>query len=47
VTVRIGDWCQCYRGTPSEIAVDLPDELFARLAPLSRGVVRVTIEAFP
>lgn len=39
VRVRLTDWCQCY-GTR---LLDLSDDAFARLAPLSRGLVRVQI----
>jgi rare lipoprotein A (peptidoglycan hydrolase) len=37
VTVRLTDWCKC-RG---KRIIDLSDEDFRRLAPLSRGVIRV------
>lgn len=39
VTVTLSDWCQCY-GTR---LVDLSHEAFARLAPLSRGLVEVRV----
>lgn len=39
VVVTVGDYCGC-RG---ERAIDLSPTAFARLAPLSRGVVRVTV----
>jgi rare lipoprotein A (peptidoglycan hydrolase) len=42
--VRLTDWCQCYRGERRERIIDLSDDAFARLAPLSTGVVRVTVE---
>jgi hypothetical protein len=35
----LGDWCQCY-GTR---LIDLDAADFARLAPLSQGLVEVTI----
>jgi hypothetical protein len=43
VMVRLTDWCQCYRGTTHERAVDLDRSDFARLAPTSRGTLRVAI----
>lgn len=39
VTVELADWCACPHGR----LIDLGDDAFARLAPLSRGLVRVTI----
>jgi rare lipoprotein A (peptidoglycan hydrolase) len=39
VTVRLTDWCAC-RG---ERVIDLSDEDFQRLAPLTAGVIRVTV----
>ncbi len=39
VVVTLSDWCQCYGSR----AIDLSDDAFARLAPLSRGVLHVTI----
>jgi hypothetical protein len=44
VVVSLTDWCQCYRGEDRERLIDLSDDAFARLAPLSRGLVRVTVE---
>lgn len=38
VIVRLTDWCAC----PHRL-IDLDDKAFARLAPLSRGVVRVVV----
>lgn len=43
VTVRLVDWCQCYRGERRERLVDLSDGAFSRLAPLPVGIVRVRI----
>jgi len=43
VTVTVSDWCQCHRGTRRERLVDLSDDAFARLAPLSAGLVRVRV----
>lgn len=40
VSVILSDWCLC-RGTR---LVDLDDASFARLAPLSRGVIAVSVE---
>ena len=44
VIVTVRDFCQCHTGAPGEKLIDLSPEAFARLAPLSRGVVRVTVE---
>lgn len=44
VVVVLSDWCQCYKGTSRERLIDLSDDAFSRLAPLSRGVIRVTVE---
>jgi hypothetical protein len=43
----LGDacWCPDRRGVP--VVIDLDDDVFARLAPLSRGVIAVTIGAVP
>ena len=41
VTVVLDDWCAC----KGDRIVDLSDEDFARLAPLSAGVLRVTVSA--
>lgn len=35
--------CQCFRHTPAEKVVDLSPAAFAQFAPLSRGVVMVTV----
>lgn len=43
VRVRLTDWCQCYKGEARERVIDLSRGAFARLAPLSRGVVRVEV----
>lgn len=40
VVVKLSDWCQCY-GTR---VVDLDAASFAQLAPLSRGVLTVTVQ---
>lgn len=45
VVVRLADWCQCYRGERRERVIDLSDDAFSRLAPLSAGLVRVRITA--
>ena len=39
VTVVLDDWCAC-----RDRVIDLSDEDFARLAPLSAGVLRVTVK---
>jgi hypothetical protein len=43
VRVRLTDWCACgpRRGSPT--VIDLDDQVFRRLAPLSRGVIEVTV----
>ena len=43
VTVKLTDFCQCYRGTSRERLLDLNDDDFSVLAPLSSGIVRVRI----
>lgn len=43
IRVMLNDWCQCSFRQADERAIDLSDEAFARLAPLSRGVLRVTV----
>ena len=39
IRVRLVDWCGC----PSNHIIDLYPEMFRKLAPLSRGIVRVTV----
>ena len=43
VNVRLTDWCACGHGR----IVDLDARLFRQLAPLSRGVIHVTISGNP
>lgn len=45
IRVVLADWCQCYKGTRRERLLDLSDDAFRRLAALSRGLVRVQVEA--
>jgi hypothetical protein len=45
VTVRLVDFCQCLRGERSERVIDLSPSAFARLSPLSAGLIRVTVSA--
>jgi hypothetical protein len=40
IQVRLTDWCRCRDGRR---LVDLSDEAFARLAPLSRGILGVKV----
>lgn len=40
IRVTLNDWCLCSKGRR---LVDLSDEAFRSLAPLSRGVLRVTV----
>lgn len=42
--VRLTDACACGDRNGQPTLLDLDDEAFAELAPLSRGVVRVTVE---
>ena len=39
VVVRLSDWCQCYGSR----LIDLSDDAFRRLAPLSRGLIHVRV----
>ena len=39
IRVRLTDWCAC----GGERIIDLSDEDFATLAPLSQGVIRVRV----
>jgi len=43
VRVLLSDFCQCFRGTKRERLIDLSAGAFARLAPLSTGVLRVRV----
>jgi hypothetical protein len=43
LTIRLTDWCQCYEGTARERIIDLDRRDFAKLAPISRGLIRVTV----
>jgi rare lipoprotein A (peptidoglycan hydrolase) len=43
VRVRLTDWCQCYSGTAAERIIDLDVRAFSRLAPTSRGLLRVEV----
>ena len=43
VQVTVRDHCQCHVGTSRERIIDLSRDAFSRLAPLSRGLVRVTL----
>lgn len=40
--VRLNDWCKC-KGGKVDTLIDLSDEAFSYLAPLSRGVIIVTV----
>jgi hypothetical protein len=44
VLVRLTDWCACGDRGGVPILIDLSPDAFARLAPLSAGVIDVTIE---
>ena len=39
VTIVLNDWCQCL----DKRLIDLDDDAFARLAPLSQGLVEVEV----
>lgn len=43
VRVILSDWCACYPATSRERIIDLSPAAFAVLAPLSRGIVAVTV----
>lgn len=42
--VRLTDWCACGKRNGQSTLIDLSSGAFARLAPLSRGVIRVTVK---
>lgn len=44
VTVLVTGFCQCLQGQPGERVIDLSDDAFRQLAPLSAGLIRVTLE---
>jgi hypothetical protein len=44
VLVRLTDWCACGDRGGAPTLIDLSPDAFARLAPLSAGVIDVTIE---
>lgn len=43
VVVTLNDWCACGPRHGRLTLLDLSDEAFRRLAPLSRGILRVTV----
>ena len=43
VEVTLSDWCQCYWKQPRERLIDLDVASFAKLAPTSQGVIKVTV----
>ena len=43
VVTVLGDWCACADRPGGPTVIDLDARLFARLAPLSAGVLRVTV----
>lgn len=43
VRLRLTDVCQCYRHTARQRIIDLSPAAFSRLAPLSRGIIYVTV----
>jgi len=43
VWVTLADWCACGPRHGRPTLLDLSDDAFRRLAPLSRGVLRVTV----
>ena len=44
VVVRLTDWCACGKRHGRDTVIDLDNRDFAKLAPLSRGVVIVGVE---
>lgn len=44
VTVKLTDWCACGDRNGKPTVIDLDDEAFADLAPLSDGVITVEVE---
>lgn len=46
-TVRLVDWCACGPRGGQATLLDLSPDAFRELAPLSRGVIRVTVEGRP
>lgn len=44
VTVTVRGYCACGDRAGKQTVIDLSPEAFARLAPLSRGVIDVTLE---
>ncbi len=44
IVVRLTDWCACGERAGKDTLLDLDRRDFAKLAPLSRGVVSVTVE---
>ena len=44
VTVTVRDHCQCFVGTKNERVIDLSPAAFAKLAPLSRGLLAVVYQ---
>jgi rare lipoprotein A (peptidoglycan hydrolase) len=47
VNVTVADWCQCFIGSSRERLIDLSDDAFRKLAPLSVGLLRVTVVRLP
>ena len=45
ITVRLSDWCACGPRGGRTTVLDLSADAFRRLAPLSRGVIRVRVSA--
>ena len=43
VRTQLGDWCACADRPGGPTVIDLDDDAFARLAPLSLGVIPVTV----
>jgi hypothetical protein len=44
VAVTLSDWCLCRPRHGFSTLIDLSDEAFAYLAPLSRGVIRIAVD---
>jgi hypothetical protein len=43
ISVRLVDWCQCYKGERRERIIDLHPGAFRALGPLSAGILTVRV----
>lgn len=44
IVVQLTDWCACGKRHGTSTLIDLDDKAFRELAPLSRGVLEVSVE---